>query len=154
MDAMNSLLKKVKADYPAISFTQAEDFRWSAEQATIYYSSVVDHAEWTLLHELGHMLHGHQGYQSDNALVHMEVEAWAKAQELAAHYNIEIDEDYIQDCLDSYRGWHHERSKCPTCTQTGLEISRGNYRCINCASTWQVTPNRFCRVYRKQKSPA
>ncbi len=153
MDVMNlpaKLLEQIKRDYPTIHFKPGDEFRWSAEQQTIFYTSSTEEPVWTLLHELGHMIRQHNSYRSDTALVQMEVEAWTTAQGLADNYGIIIDEDYVQDCIDSYRQWRHERSTCPTCQQTGLETSTGQYHCVNCADTWQVTPSRFCRVYRKQ----
>lgn len=146
------LLEEVQRDYPDIKFVPDETFRWSSEKRIVYYDPSVENPSWSLLHELGHMLKGHKGYKTDRKLVQMEVEAWSKAEELAKRYDYPIDPDYIQDCLDSYRYWQHERSTCPRCSQTGVEQTGGNYHCINCQKEWQVTPNRFCRVYRKQKS--
>jgi hypothetical protein len=146
-----ALLARIRQDYPDISFEPDETFRWSSKDRIVYYNPDAENAAWSLLHELGHMLEGHQGYKTDRKLVLIEVEAWSRAEELALHYDCPIDPDYIQDCLDSYRYWQHERSTCPRCSQTGVEQTSGNYHCINCQKDWQVTPNRFCRVYRKQK---
>ena len=144
------LLAKIKLDYPEISFQADSNFRWSAETQTVYYDKNAGHAVWTLLHEVGHVISLHSGYHTDGMLVRMEVEAWQKAKELAESYGMQIDEDYIQDCTDSYRNWQYKRSMCPVCGQTGMEKPGGNYRCFNCGKTWNVTKNRFCRVYRKQ----
>lgn len=147
-----TLLTRVKRDYPNITFKTDEAFRWSSKEKTVYYNPSAENPSWSLLHELGHMLKSHTGYLTDRKLIQMEVEAWSKAEELAAEYNYPIDPDHIQDCLDSYRNWQRARSTCPRCSQTGIEQTSGNYHCINCQKDWQVTPNRFCRVYRKQKS--
>ena len=143
------LLDKIRRDYPDIRFEEADNFRWSAEKSTVYYTAAAEDAVWSLLHELGHMTSRHKVYNTDAMLVRMEVEAWQKAGQLAGHYGLAIDEDYIQDCIDSYRDWQYRRSTCPDCSQTGVEKAGGNYKCINCRHSWQVTPNRFCRVYRK-----
>jgi hypothetical protein len=148
---LQSLLAEVRRDYPDISFEPDETFRWSSDKKTVYYDSEGENAVWSLLHELGHMLKGHRGYKSDRKLIQMEVEAWSKAQQLAARYDCPIDPGHIQDCLDSYRNWQRARSTCPRCSQTGVERTGGDYHCINCQKGWQVTPNRFCRAYRKQK---
>lgn len=148
----SSLLSRLKADFPEINFELAESFRWSAENQTVYYTPEGDYAPWTLLHEVGHMISQHTSYKTDSALVQMEVEAWQKAADLASRYNTTIDEDYIQDCIDSYRNWQYQRSKCPVCLQTGIEKPRGQYKCINCANTWKVSINRFCRVYRRTQT--
>lgn len=97
------------------------------------------------------MTHNHTSYSSDTRLVGIEVEAWDAAIILAKKYDISVDEDYVQDCLDSYRKWQHDRSKCPKCQMAGLEVKNGEYKCFNCQNQWHVTPNRFCRAYRKIK---
>ena len=155
ISSFQNLLESVKSDYPDISFESSEAFRWSDENRTIFYDPQSEYAVWSLLHELGHMISHHQGYSTDTRLVRMEVEAWEKAKELSNKYGQSIDEEYIQDCIDSYRNWQYQRSTCPQCDQTGMEKISGNYTCINCRNQWKVTPNRFCRVYRQSnKKPA
>jgi hypothetical protein len=159
MDAMSSpaklksnfsgLLARVRNDFPSVAFEPSDMFRWSAEAGTVYYDASSQDPMWSLLHEIGHMQHGHNVYNSDNALIRMEVEAWESARELGAGYGLIIDDGHIQDCLDSYRHWQHKRSTCPECTQTGVEKQNGTYRCINCHNTWNVSTSRFCRVYRR-----
>lgn len=149
-----SLLKKVQKDYPHTKFEEADRFYWSGDNNIIYYYPYTENAAWSLLHEIGHMINGDRNYQSDFELTKMEVLAWEAAKNIAPKYlDKAIDLDYIEDCLDSYRKWQHERSLCPTCKQSGLEESYTNYKCINCGNTWQVSENRFCRVYRKKTSP-
>ncbi len=160
MDAMNSpdkttskfdtLLSTLRSDFPDITFELSDNFRWSDERRTIFYDDSAEYSSWSLLHEMGHMVRHHRRYSSDRVLVHMEVEAWEEAKNLARTYGHTIDEDYIQDCIDSYRLWRHQRSTCPRCEQTGVEKADGLYLCINCRNSWQVTTNRFCRVYRKK----
>lgn len=148
----SSLLKQVSRDFPDINFKPGDTFRWSSETNTVYYDVSADHACWSLLHEAGHVSRGHSGYKSDSRLVRMEVEAWETALQIAGRYGITIDEDYVQDCIDSYRNWQYSRSKCPRCAQTGAEHTNGLYKCINCREEWQVSPNRFCRVYRRRSA--
>lgn len=148
-NSFEPLLQRMKEDFPDIGFKPDETFKWSSESRTVYYNSSFKYAAWSLLHELGHMLSNHAAYKSDSALVRMEVEAWDKALELANRYGCLIDEEHIQDCIDSYRNWQYMRSMCPRCAQTGLERSNGRYTCINCREAWNVTTNRLCRVYRK-----
>lgn len=145
-----TLLRQLQQDFPATSFEIDEIFHWSCEAQTIYYNELNDDPIWSLLHELGHMNHGHDRYSSDGALIRMEIEAWDSAQQFGANYGVTIDEDHIQDCMDSYRFWQHKRSTCPTCTLNGVEVSSGSYRCINCRTQWQVGDDRFCRVYRSR----
>lgn len=160
MDAMNSpansltknnfesVLSQLKRDYPDIAFTQGESYYWSSELNTIFYAPDDDDPLWSLFHELGHMSHQHSEYRSDRRLLQMEVEAWDTGEQLAERYNIIIDEEHIEECLNSYRNWQRGRSKCPVCSLTGLERQARQYRCVNCRHEWYVSDNRFCRVYR------
>ncbi len=158
MDAMNSpsnlklsfteLLNKLTRDFPAVDFIASDTFRWSDTSQAIHYNPKSKNPAWSLLHEVGHMLNKHSSYSSDTSLIRMEMEAWESAKELAQRYGRRINEDHIQDCMDSYRSWQHKRSNCPICTQTGIEIKSRTYRCINCQHAWDVNANRLCRVYR------
>ncbi len=149
-----TLAQKLRKDFPSIHFEESDESKWAPETKTVYFDTKRPHADWSLLHETGHMLAEHTNYSTDIELLQMELEAWQKAQEISAKYDIKISKDHIEDCLDSYRDWLYKRSLCPTCSQTGIEKTSGTYSCINCAATWQVTRERFCRVYRKTKTPA
>lgn len=145
----NELVTQLSKDYPFLNLIEGDHFRWSPEDTAIVFSSDSPTATWSLLHEVGHMVCGHKDYTSDIGLMVMEVDAWRQARELAKKYNINVDENHIEKCLDSYREWIYRRSSCPVCTQAGLEKQTGLYICINCRKQWKVTSARFCRVYRK-----
>ena len=70
------------------------------------------------LHEVSHAHLGHKDFKMDIERLKMESAAWEKAKELAAMYRIEVDEDLIQDELDTYRDWLHQKSRCPVCWLT------------------------------------
>jgi hypothetical protein len=108
-------------------------------------------AAWSLLHEVGHALLDHQSYDSDLELVEMESLAWQKAKEVGVAYGHTIDEDHIQDCIDTYRDWLHQRSACPNCDNRSLQQDARHYKCFNCGQTWAVSASRFCRPYRLTK---
>jgi hypothetical protein len=115
---MKKLLERLQADYPGIRFTRGEAFFWSPKDKSVTYASVSAQpliARWSLLHEVSHGILGHMSYKSDFELMELEVAAWHKAQELGKQYDVEIDPEHIQDCLDTYRDWLHRRSTCPTC---------------------------------------
>lgn len=136
-------------EFPSIKFVQSDTFSWDPDSLTIYYTDGSKNNIWSLIHEVGHMTLDHTTYKSDFALLKMESQAWHKAKTIAKKHKINIDSEYIEKCLDSYRDWIYERSKCRECLQTGLEIKTGIYKCINCNFRWKVSPERFCRVYRK-----
>lgn len=152
-NSWTKFLNIIKSDYPDISFTEAEANSFSARDNTIYYCRKADFITEasSLLHELGHLIKGHRTYQTDMELLVMESEAWQTAEDLAKNYNLKINNDYMQDCLDSYRDWLHKRSTCPKCHQNGIQTNKNNYLCINCQQKWQVSDSRFCRTYRRKK---
>lgn len=152
---MKKLLFKVRADFPALTITPGERFSWSPKNREIIYKkgSLNDTAnQWALLHELGHATLGHNTYKSDFELLQLEVAAWEEAVVLAKKYQLFIDEDHIQDCLDTYRDWLHRRSTCPTCGNRSLQENAQEYACFNCGCRWHVTASRFCRPYRRVAS--
>ncbi len=151
---MQKLINRLKIDFPDLHFAPGQEFCWSPETGEIFYkvSARGTSATWSLLHETAHAILKHQNYQSDLELLRLEVEAWEQARTLAKHFSIEIDEDHIQDCLDTYRDWLYKRSICPTCTTKCLQQADFiHYRCFNCHKVWRVSSNRFGRAYRSTK---
>lgn len=149
---MQPIIKQIKTRWPELRFKAAEQFSWSPETSEIVYvrGSSGQNAVWSLLHETGHALLGHKNYESDYELIRLEVAAWDKAREVGEDLSIDIDEDHIQDCLDTYRDWLSKRSICPNCsTQSIQQGDFVHYRCHNCHTSWRVSANRFCRAYRR-----
>jgi hypothetical protein len=148
---MQELIKKLKKVYPDLKFKSGNQFYWSPESKLIIYKASGDQPQdiWSLLHETGHALLSHKTYKADYELVKMEVSAWKKAKELAGTFKIDIDNDHIEDCLDTYRDWLHKRSICPTCGVKSLQQDNyTHYQCYNCHTVWKVSSSRFCRSYR------
>ena len=149
MQSTNLLLNKLKDDYPLFTFMSADKFLWSATQQTIYIDTTVEHINEFTLHELSHALLDHKGYRADIDLVKLERDAWEYAKSnLAPHYDLVIDEELIQENLDTYRDWLHSRSKCPDCEATGLQTKSRHYRCIACGHTWRVNEAKLCALRR------
>ncbi len=148
---MPRLAIKLPADFPQVNFTASNRFYWSPKQQTVFFdhSKQDEAAEWALLHELSHGLLAHANYKTDFELLQLEVSAWHKAKQVAVNYKIIINEDHIQDCLDTYRDWLHARSTCPSCTEHGVQQTNAVYICLNCSNEWRVSNARFCRPYRK-----
>jgi hypothetical protein len=149
---MKTLLNNLVSDYPNINFVKGDSFYWSPKDTTITYSTSSTQpqiADWSLLHELSHGILGHTTYRSDFELMELEVEAWSYASRLSKNYDIKIDPEHIQDCLDTYRDWLHRRSTCPKCGTVSAQKDSTTYSCFNCKTTWKVSGSRFCRPYRK-----
>ena len=151
---MQPLIIRLEALLPHITFRSAESFYWSPETHEVVYNNNATgrRATWSLLHETSHALLNHRSYSNDFELVEMEVAAWERAKELAASMEVgSIDENHIQDCLDTYRDWLHKRCLCPECGNRSFQTDTQHYSCHNCSTSWQVTPSRFCRAYRLVK---
>lgn len=149
MPTTSSLVAKLVIDYPQYTFSKDSVSHWSPDKATIYYDDTDTHVEWILLHELAHACLGHRSYVRDVALVRMEREAWQYANKtLAPHYTIQIDPDFIQDHLDTYRDWIHTKSTCPQCSLTGMETAKHRYQCLSCNHQWRTNTGTQSRVTR------
>lgn len=149
MDATR-LLPRVKASFPDITFEETNDFRWSPATQTVYVGPMESERDAiTLLHEVGHALAGHQGYERDIDLLKLEREAWTTAKNMIAPlFEVVIDEETIEEALDSYRDWLHARSRCPECEQNGVQHSLHTYTCLLCSTTWRVNDARKCGLKR------
>lgn len=144
------MYKQIIDDHQQFSFVPSDDFKWSPSTNTIHYqdSRPADQPLWTLLHELAHALLGHNDYASDLELIKIERQAWDKAKEVALVYEIDIDTDYIEDCMDTYRDWLIKRATCPDCRSVTFQNQQELYECFNCGSSWSVPASAVCRVLR------
>jgi predicted RNA-binding Zn-ribbon protein involved in translation (DUF1610 family) len=147
-----NFVKQIARDYPQYKFQPGKQEHWSPSTNTITYNEAepLSELQYGLLHELAHALLEHNNYQSDFELLKLESQAWDLAAKIAKKYRIKLDPDHIQDCLDTYRDWLHQRSKCPTCGMHVLQTDSTSYKCFNCATTWTVSQRRFARAYRRK----
>ena len=126
-------MKKIQADYPEFRFIKGKKYAFRPPR-TIVLGPSEAFSELLLLHEVSHAILGHKTFKMDVERLKMESEAWEKARELADKYTIEINEDLIQDELDTYRDWLHTRSRCKECGLTCYQTSDGAYHCPRCES--------------------
>ena len=159
---MDEFINNLRRDYPQLTFIEGATFCWSPKTNKIFYSlrkKDLRSAQYSALHELSHALLNHKAYANDYELLQLEVAAWEQAKRYGSDYGIDIDEEYVQDCLDSYRDWLYKRSICPNCSSKSVQIDNTTlYQCFNCHSRWRVASSKFCRPYRhhkdNKKSPA
>src|ERR1700685_747138 len=99
---MEKFVSKLSKDFPGFRFVAGTVSCWSpAKQEIIYNPSKASSASrWSVLHEVGHALLGHESYRSDFELLKLEAAAWDKAQELEKKYGQKINTEHIQNCLD------------------------------------------------------
>jgi len=146
---MEQTARKIIADHPQFTFVASKTASWSPRDSQISYTLASAFGLAGLLHELAHALLGHTNYATDIDLLHKEVSAWEKAATLADRYHITLDQNHMQDCLDTYRDWAYKRSICPSCHANGLQTAAQDYHCLNCGQQWHVSGSRFCRPYRR-----
>jgi hypothetical protein len=154
MDAMSlsnkitiDFIELLSKDYPDFKFKSGEQEHWSPKTNTIFFHP--NSLCYGVLHELAHAILDHKNYQTDFELLRMESEAWEMAIKIGKKYQIIIDADHVQNCLDTYRDWLHRRSTCPSCGTHVLQSDASNYRCYNCQTNWHVSSGKFVRPYRK-----
>lgn len=146
-----SIISQVSSSIPGIKLIAGESFSWSpAHQTITYVEDKLNEPEgvWALLHETAHAQKQHASYNTDLELLKLEVEAWDLAKNIGKKLDIQIDDEHIQNCLDTYRDWLHRRSSCPNCKIVCLQVTPTQYSCHNCLTNWTVTTSRFCRPYR------
>ena len=134
---------RLKSDYPKLNFRLGKRFKYRSPR-TVYYveppemaARMGDEAEQNeyflqLLHEVGHALLKHKGFDTDPERLRMECAAWGKAKELCAVYGVDYDEDFAEAELDTYRDWLHQRSLCKECGLTRYQTEDGVYHCPFC----------------------
>lgn len=161
MEKISSLIRNLSASQTArsgdkpLTFSRGDDFSWDETSRTISYNPAFLNAPELLLHEFGHAALGHKNFARDIDLLTIERDAWAYARAHADEYDISIDEDVVEDALDTYRDWLHNRSLCPVCASTGIQLSDRSYECIACRHTWRANDARTCalRRYDTKKRP-
>ena len=148
MPSTTLLVTKLQSDFPAFTFAAGNEFRWSPSDKTIFYDPSSDD-DASLLHEVAHAILAHAQYSKDIELIEMERDAWEHAKTvLSPIYAITIDEDIVQESLDTYRDWLHARSTCPNCKATGIQTKKSQYKCITCSTQWRVNEARVCALRR------
>ncbi len=128
---MSTLLDKLKRDFPELVFRKGEKFMFKPPK-TVFFDSNEGNFEMLILHEVGHAVLSHSDFKTNLERVKMENEAWGKAKELADRYGVTMDENLIQDELDTYRDWLHKKSRCPKCGLTRFQTSDAKYHCPRC----------------------
>ena len=131
MTVNEAFLERLKGDFPEFRFRDGAKFAFRPPK-TIILGPPEPFSELLALHEVSHAVLKHKTFKMDVERLKMESAAWEKAQELADRYGIKINEDLIQDELDTYRDWLHNKSKCKACGLTRYQTPDGRYHCPRC----------------------
>ena len=126
-----AFLERLKGDFPEFRFKNGDKFTFRPPK-TIVLGPPEPFSELLTLHEVSHAVLGHKTFRMDVERLKMESAAWEKARELADRYGIEVNEDLIQDELDTYRDWLHNKSRCKRCGLTCYQTPDGAYHCPRC----------------------
>ena len=160
MDATNTpkinLINNLRQDFSQFQFELSDNFHWSNSKNTVFYPEIgsLDNNFYnlSLLHELAHAILVHSNYNLDIDLLKIETEAWDLASKvLAPKYSIDIEDNFIQDNLDTYRDWMHHSSLCPNCNINGFQQSDLRYKCPSCGKIWQPNEAKFTMLRRYNK---
>jgi len=147
MRLTTSLLDQLSNKYTGLLIKESSDFAWNPDTHSVCYDKTHPNSLELLLHELSHGILNHRDYKRDIELLAMEASAWDKALELAREFNLAIDDQIIQDHLDTYRDWMHARSTCPKCSANGLQ-KNDHYECVACGHAWRSNEARLCGLKR------
>lgn len=128
---MDDFVSKLKADFPEYRFRKGQKYAFRPPK-TIVLGPKEPFSELLILHELSHAILGHYDFMLDIKRLKMENAAWDQAKILAKKYQISIDEDFIQNQLDTYRDWLHKKSRCPVCGLTRFQDDKAVYHCPRC----------------------
>ena len=127
----SAFIERLKKDYTNLRFREGAKFAFRPPR-TIILGPSEPHWELLVLHEVSHAILEHRTFRLDVERIKMEAAAWEKACELTKRYNIEINEGLIQDELDTYRDWLHQKSRCPVCGLTRFQTPDSRYHCPKC----------------------
>lgn len=156
MESITSLINTLQNnrgdDLSRLRFEESDGFSWNHGTATITYNPADTHAELYLLHEYAHAELAHATFSRDVELITMERDAWHRTRQLAADYDIPVDDTLVEEALDTYRDWLHARSTCPNCQSTGIQTGDRNYTCLACRHKWRVNEARTCALRRYSSS--
>lgn len=146
---MNVLVKQILKENQC---SPGEVFSFNANTKTITYipeELEKEDGSLALLHEIAHMKLGHFSYNYDVELLGLEHEAWEETRRLAKEYDMEVDEDHIKECLESYDNWLGKRATCPKCGEYSLQKDRNTFGCFACDCHWKVNERKDREVRKR-----
>ena len=138
-----ALISEIAHDYPDFTIRPGRRFAWKPPRTIIYeQNGTYPPAYFALLtlHELGHAVLGHKHYSLAVDRLKIESAAWSEARRLFRSYqkrgilpeSWSWDAGFVEDQLDTYRTWLHQKSLCKTCGLTRYQTPDGAWHCPRC----------------------
>lgn len=126
-------------------FVDSGYFAYDASEDVIHYDGSElgsNQGRLSLLHEISHAELGHFSFINDFELLIMEAQAWHLTKQLSSDFAVEVDDAYIQACIDTYDHWLSKRSCCPDCKNFCLPTkNRHVFTCFLCGCRWEASTN-------------
>ena len=127
---------------------------YSPNKKTVYYNPRSINSTtgiWSLCHEIAHAKLNHCDYEMDIDLLKMEVDAWNEAVKIIESLEgvPKIDEEHIDNCLETYREWIYRRSLCPSCKLSAAQTNKATYTCIQCLKSWHVPESQIDKIEKQ-----
>lgn len=134
MPSKNNFIAKLKKDFPDFRFISGRRFSFRPPKTIVIGPDEGDKTLMLLFHELGHALSGRYAYQTSVERLKIETIAWQTGKKAYQKYS-ELppwDDDFVEETLDTYRDWLHQKSKCPSCKLTMVQTEAGKWVCPFC----------------------
>lgn len=134
LEDRGGVLKELKSTYPSLRFVFGKRFAFRPPRTILVSASFSGNNadSLLLLHEVGHALIKRFDFKTEVERLKIEVEAWEKARELAPLYGVVVNEELIENELDTYRDFLHQKSRCPNCGLTRFQTPDGVWHCPKC----------------------
>ncbi len=136
------LINQLVLDYPHFSFRTSKRFSFRLtpnsphQDGIIFIGPPQPFFALQTLHELSHAINRHQDFTTSIGRLKLEREAWDYARLLLTLYSHlspdEWDTDFVEESLDTYRIWLHQKTVCPHCGLTRFQTDDGKYHCPSC----------------------
>lgn len=144
--AEQKFVRLLERDYKEVEFRWGQprfSYRLKNGKKVVFLGEPQPNFGLLALHELGHALCEHKDYNTHVERLKIESEAWEMAKTVYSNYATnthladilpEWNEDIVQEKLDTYREWLHNKSLCKKCGLTMYQTKDGKYHCPRCES--------------------
>lgn len=136
----DELVAQLKKDYPDFIFKSGSRFAFRPPKTIIIGPYEGKNTPLLLFHELGHALSKKYSYNLSVERLKIESLAWqaGKTAYLACQKSGNYpnlppwNETFVEDNLDTYRNWLHQKSTCKSCGLTMYQSKDKTWSCPYC----------------------